>query len=162
MPYVIEVDGMATISEQLTKLEERARGVAARGLYEGAKVMADAMNKGAEGIRTEPFKGKRASRMPSPEEKKIITDAKAGIAKFGKEGADVDTSIGFRNAGYAFLGGKKVPIPKIVNAINSGTSFMPKQPFIRKAANGAKAAASKAIEERITKDFEEITGGNNT
>lgn len=46
-----------------------------------------------------------------------------------------------------------------MNAINSGTSFMPKQPFIRRAASKAKAASTQAIVDRIEADLNEITGG---
>lgn len=100
----------------------------------------------------------------------------AGIAKFKKTGVSVDTSIGFNNAGYAPVafkgmgknartnyrynrenntatqskyarGGTNIkPIPVIANAINSGTSFMEKQPFFRKAVSRAKGAAQAAFE----------------
>ena len=82
--------------------------------------------------------------------------AAAGIAKFNKNGTEVDTSVGFRNAGYAELNGKMVPIPKIVNAINSGTSFMNKQPFVRKSANTATPKALEAMRKRIEAEFEAI------
>ena len=83
--------------------------------------------------------------------------ASAGIAKFKKDGTEVDTSVGFRNAGYAELAGKQVPIPKIVNAINSGTSFMNKQPFVRKAANNGGKKAMEAMKKVIETEFEALT-----
>ena len=52
-------------------------------------------------------------------------------------------------AGYAQLKGRKVPIPLIVNAINSGTSFMKKQPFFRKAASKATPKAVQAMKNTI-------------
>ena len=59
MGYELKVDGMAEISETLSKLEERAPAVAAKALYEGAGIMADEVKKSADSIRTAP--GKRAS-----------------------------------------------------------------------------------------------------
>ena len=157
MRYEMNVDGMAEISELLGKLEERAPAVASGALYEGAGVMADEIRKGAETIKTEPFKyTKNGTRMPSPEEKEIVQTAAAGIAKFNKNGTEVDTSVGFRNAGYAELAGKMVPIPKIVNAINSGTSFMRKQPFVRRAASKATPKALEAMRKKIEAEFEAI------
>lgn len=158
MAYTMKTEGMDQISEMLGKLEERAPGIAARGLYDGAGVMMDAISRSAAGIRTAPFKwaGTDETRLPSPEEKEIVEKAAAGIAKFNKEGTEVDTSVGYQNAGYAELKGKTVPIPKVVNAINSGTSFMKKQPFIRKAAAGATQKAMDAIKSRIEKDLDEI------
>ena len=158
MAYQMQVDGMEEISEILSKLEDEAPGIAARGLYEGAGVMADAIKREVANIKTAPFKYAKSgsTRLPSPEEKEIVQTAAAGIAKFNKNGTEVDTSVGFRNAGYAELAGKMVPIPKIVNAINSGTSFMKKQPFVRKAARSASPKALEAMRKRIEEEFDAI------
>ena len=158
MPFVMEIDGMAEVSEMLTKLEEDAPKIAAKALYEGAGIMADEIKKGAESIRTAPFKyAREGTRLPSPEEKEIVMQAGVGIAKFNKEGAEVDTSVGYRNAGYADLNGKQKPIPVIVNAINSGTSFMTKQPFVRKAASSGGKKAMEAMKTAIEAEFEART-----
>lgn len=157
MAYEMKVDGMAEISEILEKMDKEAPKIAAMALYEGAGVMADALNRGAATIRTAPFKyARQGNRLPSPEEKEIVQKAAAGIARFNKNGTEVDTSVGFRNAGYAELAGKMVPIPKIVNAINSGTSFMTKQPFVRKAASQASPKAMEAMREYIEEAFDKI------
>ena len=159
MPYQMKVDGMAEISETLSKLEEKAPGVAARALYKGAGIMAKEMKASAEQIRTAPFKYARNgdSRLPSPEEKAIILAAGAGIAKFDKSGSEVDTSVGYKASGYANLKGKQKPIPQIANAINSGTSFMEKQPFVRKAARSGGSKAMQAMKDSIEQDFEALT-----
>lgn len=44
----------------------------------------------------------------------------------------------------------------IANAINSGTSFMKKQPFIRKAATQSKARATEAIQRTVQELVEKI------
>lgn len=158
MAYQLKVDGMAELSETLSKMEQQAPAVAAQALFEGAGVMADEIRKGAEAIKTEPFKYAKPGeyRLPSPEEKQIILDAGAGIAKFNKNGTEVDTSVGFQSSGYAELEGKTRPIPLIVNSINSGTSFMKKQPFIRKAKNtGGKKAISK-MTQKIESEWEKL------
>ena len=160
MPYTMQVDGMAEISETLTKMADRAQAVAAQALYDGAGIMADEIKQSAAAIRTEPFRyAKMGTRLPSPEEKAIVEQASAGIAKFNKNGTEVDTSVGYRNAGYAMLGNKEKPIPQIVNAINSGTSFMNKQPFVRKAAKKGGTKAMNAMKAKIEEAFDEITGG---
>ena len=121
MAYQMKVDGMSEISEMLEKLGDSAQAVASKALYEGAGIMADSIRKGADTIRTAEFHyaSNGDTRLPSPEEKEIVQAAAAGIAKFNKNGTEVDTSVGFRNAGYAELNGKMVPIPKIVNAIEA-------------------------------------------
>lgn len=157
MAMTVKVDGMETISMMLQNLGDKAEGIASRGLFEGAGIMADEIRKEAAGIRTGPGASRESARYATQEEKQIVMNAAAGIAKFKKNGTEVDTSIGFRNAGYAEINGKSVPIPKIVNAINSGTSFMHKQPFVRKAANRAKERASEAIRASIEADVNGIT-----
>ena len=157
MPYTMKTEGLAELSEMLSQLGEEAPGIAAGSLYEGAGMMADALNAGAETIKTEPFHyvavPGAVMRLPSPEEKAIVVEAAAGIAKFNKNGTEVDTSVGFRNAGYATLNGKTVPIPKIVNAINSGTSFMKKQPFVRKSASKATPKVLAKMKQYIEEAF---------
>ena len=157
MAMTVKVNGLETISMMLQDLGDKAEGIASRGLFEGAGIMADEIRKEAAGIRTGPGASRESARYATQEEKQIVMNAAAGIAKFKKNGTEVDTSIGFRNAGYAEINGKRVPIPKIVNAINSGTSFMHKQPFVRKAANRAKERASEAIRASIEADLNKIT-----
>lgn len=48
------------------------------------------------------------------------------------------------------------PVGVIANAINSGTSFMEKQPFIRKAFSKSKHAAAAAIEAGIKARIDEL------
>lgn len=53
------------------------------------------------------------------------------------------------------------PIGVIANAINSGTSFMQKQPFIRKAFTNSRQKAEKVIIERIESLFNKIIKESN-
>lgn len=161
MPFNLEVSGMDELVRKMEQLGTDAAHIAAQGLYEGAGVVADKVSSAVQGIRTEKFKyatgGKK--RKPSPEEKAAIASAKHGIAKFRNTGTSVQTSVGLQNAGYAQLGGKTKPIPQIANAINSGTSFMEKQPFMRKAFSQSKSQAEAAIESGITKRIDEMKIG---
>lgn len=156
MPIKMRMDGLAQIEERLKKLGDNASRLASSGLYDGAGVMAEEIRKGAETIKTAPFHyAVFVTRQPSPEEKAAVLEAGAGIARFSKTGSEVNTSIGYRNSGYTTIKGKVKPIPKIVNAINSGTSFMKKQPFVRKAATSGAKKAEAAIIKTIEQKFEE-------
>ena len=166
MPYTIKTDGMEELNQILKSLDEQAGDIAAKGLYQGAGMMADTLEAQAKAIRTAPFKwaskSRGATRLLSPEEKAVVLAADGvGIAKFNKNGSEVDTSVGYSNSGYAVMLGKVVPIPKIANAINSGTSFLQKQPFIRKAKNSGGKKAMEAVVKSIKESVEEITGGKN-
>ena len=168
MPYYIKTEGMDELLRKLQIAGDRAQGIAARGLYKGAGIVADAISNGAKGIATEPFRYATGGRMrnPSPEEKAALLSAgAAGIAKFDKTGFEVNTAVGYNRSGYAVVswnhmgkartnykvkgGGNAKPVAVIANAINSGTSFMTKQPFIRKAISGSTGAAIAAIDSTI-------------
>ena len=157
MPYTMKSEGFEEISKMLNSLGENAQKVASKGLYEGAGVMAAEIKEGAGKISTAPFHyAVFVTREPSPEEKEIVQKG-MGIAKFKKNGADVNTSVGYGNVGYAMLAGKRKPIPLIANAINSGTSFMKRQPFFRKAVVQGTAKAEEAIVEKIEAEIDALT-----
>ena len=159
MSFSIQVTGMEELLQKMDQLPGKAEGVAAEALYEGAGVMADAVSRAVHGIATEPFKYAAGGRQrkPSPEEKAILMSARKGIAKFRKDGISVQTSVGMQNSGYAELAGRIKPIPLIANSIESGTSFMKKQPFFRKAVTKAKGATVQAIENGIKSREKELS-----
>jgi len=156
MPYTLKVEGMDEITEMLSKAAEAAPGIAARALYKGAGVVADEISRQARGLKTSRFRyAKGWQRDPSPEEKEALVAAgAAGIAKFDKTGNEVNTSVGYSRSGYVMINGKRKAVAVIANSINSGTSFMKKQPFIRKAVSQSKSKAGQAINDEI----ETLTG----
>ncbi len=146
MAYTMKVNGIEELSQMLNALGEQAEEVASRALYKGAGVMANAYNAAAKSIRTEEFRYafNGMKRDPSPEEKAAL-EGKTGIARFDKNGTEVNTAVGLSGAGYVTIGGKRKAVRKIANAINSGTSFMQQQPFFRRAVAGATPKATAAI-----------------
>ena len=184
MPYRVSTEGMKELEQMLRDAGNAAQGAASAGLYEGAGVIADAVSKAVHGIAAAPFKYAAGGnkRQPSQEEKAILEAAPKGVAKFKKTGVSVDTSVGFNQAGYAAItwnharsgartkykvregkakqakyangGTSSKPVPVIANAINSGTSFMEKQPFFRKAVSQNSGKAKKAIEDKLLQMIE--------
>lgn len=161
MAMTIHTEGLTEVSEMLTKLGNRAEDVASGALYDGAGIVADAFTAAVNGIQTEPFRyaaGGR-KRKPSPEEKAALL-GKSGIAKFNKNGSEVDTIIGISgSAGYASVAGKQKAVREIARSINSGTSFMDKQPVFRKAKSSSQGAAKAAIVAKAEEMFDEIING---
>ena len=159
MAMTMQVTGIEELSRKLSALESSAEEVAARALYDGAGVMADAYTHAASSIKAQKFRyafGGR-KRYPSFEEKAAV-EGKTGIAKFDKNGSEVETSVGLSGKlGYVTIGGKQKAVRKIAYAINSGTSFMTKQPVFRKAATQAREAASAAIVSKADQLIDEIT-----
>ena len=167
MPMTMKFEGMEAISKLLTTLKDEAPRVASKALYEGAGIMADTISKQANAITTSPFHyAVFVQRDPSPEEKAIVSAKGAvGIAKFGKNGSEVDTKVGYGGSGYAMLKGRRKAIPQIANAINSGTSFMKKQPFFRKAVTAGSKPAEAKISEVLLAEYDKIierNGGTST
>lgn len=158
MAMTMKVDGIEELGEKLSELGEKAESVAAQALYAGAGVMADAYAQAVNSIQTDKFRyafgGQK--RAVSPEEKAAL-QGKIGIAKFDKNGTEVGTAVGIKGGGYATIAGRRKAIRKIANAINSGTSFLVKQPVFRRAATQASGQASAAIAARADQLIEDIT-----
>ena len=189
MSYRFKSEGVNELMKTLAEVSDKAEFIASMALYDGAGVMVKAIEKEANSIKTAPFKYAAGGeqRLPSPEEKEIVTSAGAyGIASFHKRLGSVDTSVGYNGSGYApvnwnhmsssvrtnykaqsfkgydnmttstlkFAGVYKrgvqntKPIGVIANSINSGTSFMKKQPFMRRAVTKAAPEAERAIIEK--------------
>lgn len=142
------------VQNKLDKVGRDAEKISKQALYAGAGVAADAYGAAISEIKTEKFKyaGEGETRLPSQAEKNVL---KAGVARFRSNGSSVETVIGLQS-GYAYLAGHKTPIMKIARAINSGTSFMHKQPFVRKAKAAAKNKGAAAIVEAANKLIDEI------
>ena len=180
MAWSFQVSGMEELVARMEELPVKARDVASLGLYEGAGVVADAVSREMQGISTAPFKYAKGGRkrLPSPEEKAMLEQARHGVAKFRKSRSKVDTSVGFQKSGYAAItwnhaktsasrtkykkgsGGRMVhasegsgasvkPIPLIINSIEAGTSFMQAQPFLQRAMQQCAGEAAAAIESGI-------------
>lgn len=159
MRYTFNVNN--TITEFLDDLDGAAAGAASAGLYKGAGVVADAISAAIDGIATEPFhyvKEGQPKRKASPEEKAALGQGAFGIAKFRKGGGEVTTSIGMGNSGYGQVNGRTVPVPVIARSIDSGTSFMQKQPFLKNALRKAGGEALAAIGAEIDARFSDIIG----
>ena len=157
----VRTDGLDDLGRMLAELANEAQAVAAEALYDGAGLMADALNNGIDSIKTEPFKyaANGQTRMPSPQEKAAL-ERKIGIASFRKNGSEVDTLIGIGLDGYAQIAGKKKPVAVIARSINSGTSFMQKQPVFRRAVSKAKGPVTAAIVAKVEERFNEIIKAN--
>lgn len=127
-----------------------------------------------------------AKRLPSPEEKALVVNDRHGVARFRKTGVNVQTKVGYQTSGYGAItwnhaktyGGSRTkykqgangrmvhasrgtgqsmkPIPLIINSINSGTSFMVRQPFMNKAISQSNAPAKAAMENGIKSRLDEL------
>lgn len=123
--YIQNMTNLALESEEITK----------RGVYDGMKVVADAIVSGIGGIK--PGHG--------------ITEADIeglrtgfGISRIENRGGAINAKTGF--AGKNSKGKSNTAVAR---SIESGTSYMQKQPFVGTAGRKAKAAAEQAIAQTI-------------
>ena len=158
MAYKVSTSGIGKLTDMLKEAGDAAHDIAAESLYEGAGVVADAVTRAVDSIVTEPFRYAAGGhkRLPSPEEKALLENADKGVAKFRDDGGSVQTSVGLNATGYGQINGRTKPIPMIANAINSGTSFMTKQPFYRRAMSQTKGTALSKIEDGIKSRIEKL------
>lgn len=142
----MESVGLDELGKMLAELENEAQAVASEALFEGAGLMADMLNAGVDSIQTAPFQYAAGGekRKPSPQEKAAL-ERKVGIAAFRKDGSEVDTVVGIAHGGYTQISGKQKAVAVIARSVNSGTSFMEKQPVFRRAMSKGKSAAAAAI-----------------
>lgn len=161
MAMTMKVEGMDELSAMLRSLEDKAEEVASAALYPGAGIVADAFNAATESIRTEKFRyvPEGQTRLPSEEEKAALR-RKTGVAKFRKDGDGVDTIVGIGGqSGYVMVAGKKKAVRLIARSINSGTSFMHKQPVYRMAKTKCQKAAESAIVSKAEEIYNQIING---
>ena len=150
--------GLDKEKNKFIKLGQAIEGISKAALFDGAGAMAGEINLEIANIRTEPFRYafNGHQRLPSPEEKAALQGS-IGIAKFQGSGSEVETLVGPTGNGYADVAGKTKPVMLIARAINSGTSFMKKQPIFRRAASKGRKAAEEAMRKTAEERIEQIT-----
>ena len=145
------------IEEYIAKLDHlgldapKACGAA---VYEGAKIVGDAIKKATQDLPAEGLVG-------FDEVKKQGLVDGFGIAKMRQDGGAFNVKAGFH--GYnqkqtpKYPGGQ--PNRMIAASVEGGTSFSPKRPFvgpaIRKSRKEAEEKMKQTIEQRIKKTMEE-------
>ena len=150
--------GTEETARMLSTLGEKAGDIAARGLFEGAGVVADAYKAAVNQIQTAKRKHREGDvRLPTPEEKAALMGA-TGIAKFRGTGTEINTIVG-EPEGYAMVNGHRKPLKLLARSINSGTNFMSRQPVFRKASSTSRAKAQAAIAAEVERQIQEISNG---
>ena len=165
MAMTINTDGIEELGSMLAQLDDKAYDVASAALFDGAGIVGDAFTAATNRIIAEPFHYLArpdltgTKRYASLEEKAAL-QGKSGIATFNRDGDGVDTLIGISGAaGYANINGKPKAVRLIARAINSGTSFMHKQPVYRRAKTASQGAAKNAIVRKAEEMLDQIING---
>ena len=156
MPGGMNTDGTDELSRMLNQLGEEAPDIAAKALYSGAGVMADAYRRAVSEIKTgnRRYHKEPGGRLPTPDEKRALEGA-TGIARFDGSGSEVGTVVGIGD-GYASVKGRQKAVKVLARSINHGTSFMKKQPVFRQASVTSANPAQRAMIEKVNELMDKI------
>ena len=123
-------DGINEYLQTLNRLGKEIEGISKQAVYEGAKIIADEIKNNIEALPTDEKWGtpKKMKAGPTKAEKENIARG-LGIARIQDNKGTINTKIGYDDAGYDE---NNKPIQMIARSVNSGTSFMKKNPFFEK------------------------------
>lgn len=136
----LKFTGLDEYIRQLENLTSHTTGICKMAVWEGGKVIGDAIKSSLNDIPVQDEyvrKGHMRTGVRSEEKEAIV--AAFGMSKMRVDGS-VSTKAGFK-------AGTKI------RAVESGTSYMQKHPVVRKAVNKSKAQAENAMKAK----FEEAT-----
>ena len=147
---------------QLQHLDIAAEEICGRAIYKGAKIVTDQVRHNIEGLQAHPdewYHGSESHKISTitPSQKQGLLDG-LGIAKMQNDSGFLNVKVGMD--GYNSTKTKKYPNGQpnamIARAVESGTSFRTKSPFIAPAVKSKQAEAEKAMAEEIDKETKKI------
>lgn len=146
---------------RLSKLEKMTKEVAGKAIYAGADVMADAIRKNIDSIPVVDFRKRGSSdsllRGITSLQKKGLQDG-FGITPMKEENGFYNVKIGFD--GYNKVKSDKHPAGQpnqmIARAVESGTTFRAKHPFVSPAVKATKAVAEQEMAAVLNEEIEKI------
>ncbi|MBQ5659141.1 MAG: hypothetical protein IIV02_06440 [Peptococcaceae bacterium] len=146
----IKISGFEQYETLLRNLEKSTEDIAKRGVYEGAKVVADAVKEQISDISSEgPSDYERKRR----EKQKEGLKKSLGISPMRNDNGFVNTLVGFDD--YNDIKTKKhpggQPNAMVARIFNSGTSHNKKQPFFKRAINQSKEECKNAMALEVDK-----------
>lgn len=158
---VISVDNFI---KDISKLGYDFKALAGPALYEGAGILADELRAKIQALPERDakifIKDGQTGKGVTPKQKQALLDS-MGIARMRYDGQVYEIKIGFE--GYiepptpSYPRG--VPVSMVARAVESGTSFLQKTPFMKPAFNAAKEKAEKAMEASLEENWSKYGGG---
>ena len=149
---------------KLSKLEVLSRTEICGGaIYAAADIMADAIREELEKIPTDETVG--TSSNPAKGPKKIQKEGlvrSLGIAKMQDDGAGyLNVKIGFDGYNRVRTGRwpKGQPNQMVARSVESGTSWMQKNPFVKRAVSKTRKRALDAMRKHVDSSIEQIMKG---
>ena len=147
-----QFEGIDDYIAQLQKIYKDTDEIIGRTIYEGAGVVMRSVVEGIEGISVDNKFGTETQKATGPNSyQKEGLRRSVGISKLRKDGSFWNVKIGFD--GYNGLKTKTWPKGQpnamIARSVESGTSWMQKQPFMRKAENSSRGKCEQVMAKQI-------------
>lgn len=154
-----EFEGVDDYIAQLQKLYGNTDKMVGRAVYEGAGTVMKYVLQGIDSIVTDDHYGTPEAKAAGPTTyQKEGLRRSVGIAKARHDGTFFNVKIGFD--GYNDLHTKRWPQGQpnsmIARSVQSGTSWMNKQPFLRRAEQAAKGPCEAVMKETIDQEINQI------
>lgn len=161
----VNFPGIELYAKRLNELSGNSLKIIEKAVAKGAAPIADAckanLNGLASGTNDEAIQAWRDG------EKAILSDVQKeglinsmGLAPMRNENGYINTKLGFD--GYNEVVTKRWPKGQpnalIARVLESGSSAMDKQPFIRSAVSAKKKEAEKIMQETLDEEIKKITG----
>lgn len=143
--------GLNEYLTQLENLEFRADGMAGLAIYEGAKIVADAIRANISAMpTTEDYTHGSERRDPLPVEKSGML-AGLGISKKSVDGGFINVKIGMH--GYNKMNRPNVVV---IRTFEAGNSFCSRLAPVARAVRATRAAAEAAIKAKIEEELQKM------
>jgi HK97 gp10 family phage protein len=147
-----QFEGIDDYIAQLKKIYEDTDEIIGAAIYQGAGVVMKSVVTAIENLQTDDKFGTPENKTTGPNtyQKEGLRQS-IGIAKLRKDGTFWNVKIGFD--GYNGLTTKTWPSGQpnamVARSVESGTSWMQKQPFMRKAESSSRARCEQAMANQI-------------
>ena len=145
--------GLDTYIAQLERLNANAEGSIKKAVYDGAAVVANNIKTALNTIPVQEEyvpKGKTRKGI-TPEAKEGLVKG-FGLAKMQNTGGYINTKAGFKGKNPSGVNNATV-----ARQVESGTSWMQKNPVIRQATNRSKKEAEKAMQKTLESEIKRLT-----
>lgn len=152
-------EGVDDLIAQYEKLGNNTEKVIGAAIYKGAGVVMDKVESAVDGIETDNRYGTadRPTTGPSTIQKLGLIHS-LGITPMRRDGDFYNVKIGFD--GYNNVITKTWPQGQpnsmVARAVESGTSWMTKQPFMRRAESSAKGPCEQAMARAVDEEIKRL------
>lgn len=164
MSKSLSFPGLSEYVKQINSLSQNSLHICEAAVAKGAGIIADTLKGEIEDLPTTAtefdalvaFRKKEKTALTPLQKEGLIESM--GLAKMQNNNGFVNTKLGFD--GYNKLTTKKFPKGQpnamIARSLESGSSVLDKNPFVRRAVNSSKKKAEKAIETELDKQIKKL------